>query len=137
MLAAGFTNVRRYQLGIPVWRALGGLTQIEPDGAQYVFKNDHTAVWLDTRSSQAFTKGSLTGAKHIGVEVTQGGKDNPAMQQAKNDGTLPINDHNARIIVFGDDPQLTRAISDSIAKEAFHNVAFYAGTYAELSNATK
>jgi len=24
LLAAGFTNVRRYQLGIPVWRALGG-----------------------------------------------------------------------------------------------------------------
>jgi hypothetical protein len=29
-LAACFTNVRRYQLGIPVWRALGA-TQIELD----------------------------------------------------------------------------------------------------------
>jgi rhodanese-related sulfurtransferase len=29
LAAAGFTNVRRYQLGIPVWRALGGVTQIE------------------------------------------------------------------------------------------------------------
>ncbi|HWT85824.1 MAG TPA: rhodanese-like domain-containing protein, partial [Myxococcales bacterium] len=28
----GFTNVRRYQLGIPTWRALGGITQIEPAG---------------------------------------------------------------------------------------------------------
>jgi rhodanese-related sulfurtransferase len=28
LLAAGHTNVRRYQLGIPVWRALGGLTEI-------------------------------------------------------------------------------------------------------------
>ena len=26
LLAAGYTNVRRYQLGIPVWRALGGTT---------------------------------------------------------------------------------------------------------------
>jgi rhodanese-related sulfurtransferase len=137
LLAAGFTNVRRYQLGIPVWRALGGLTQIEADGARHVFQNDHTAAWLDTRSSQDFAKGSLTGAKRIGIEVTRGGKDNPAMQQAKNDGTLPINDHNTRIIVFGDDPQLVRAISDAMAKEAFHNVAFYPGTYAELSNATK
>src|SRR4051812_40990552 len=24
LVAAGFTNVRRYQLGLPVWRALGG-----------------------------------------------------------------------------------------------------------------
>jgi rhodanese-related sulfurtransferase len=137
LLAAGFTNVRRYQLGIPVWRALGGLTQIEPDGVRYVFQNDHTAFWLDTRNLQDFKKGSLSGAKHVGIEVTQGGKDNPAMQQAKNDGTLPVNDHNTRIIVFGDDPQSVQAISDAIAKEAFHNVAFFAGTYAELSNATK
>jgi hypothetical protein len=27
LVAAGFTNVRRYQLGIPVWRALGGPTE--------------------------------------------------------------------------------------------------------------
>ena len=27
LLAAGFTQVRRYQLGIPVWRALGGVAQ--------------------------------------------------------------------------------------------------------------
>ena len=24
LAAAGYTNVRRYQLGIPIWRALGG-----------------------------------------------------------------------------------------------------------------
>jgi len=29
LVSAGFTNVRRYQLGIPVWRALVGLTEIE------------------------------------------------------------------------------------------------------------
>jgi rhodanese-related sulfurtransferase len=137
LLAAGFTNVRRYQLGIPVWRALGGLTQVEAEGVRYVFQHDRTAVWLDTRSLQDFKKSSLSGAKRVGIEVTQGGKDNPAMQQAKNDGTFPINDHNTRTIVFGDDAPLVRAIGDAIAKEAFHNVAFFAGTYADLSNATK
>src|SRR5947207_5582960 len=35
LLAAGFTNVRRYQLGIPVSRALGGSTQIEPEAVVY------------------------------------------------------------------------------------------------------
>lgn len=137
LLAAGYTNVRRYQLGIPVWRALGGLTQIEPEGARYVKRNDLSSVWLDTRSIEQFQKGTLDGAKRIGIEVAQGGKDNPAMQRAKNDGTLPIEDHNTRIIVFGDDPQTVRGIADSLAKEAFHNVSFFAGTYAELAKAVK
>ena len=52
LLSAGYTNVRRYtqatteqyQLGIPVWRALGGVTVIEPDGLKYVAGNDKTAV---------------------------------------------------------------------------------------------
>ena len=137
LLSAGYSNVRRYQLGIPVWRALGGVTQMEADGARYVKQGDTTAVWLDTRAAEQFQKGSLPGAKRIGVEVTQGGKDNPAMQRAKNDGSLPIEDHNTRVIVFGDEPELVRAVADSLAKEAFHNVAYFAGTYAELTKAVK
>jgi rhodanese-related sulfurtransferase len=137
LLAAGFTNVRRYQLGIPVWRALGGITQIEPEGARYVMQNDRTAVWLDTRTAQDIAKAPLSGAKRIGVEVAKGGKDNAAMQQAKNDGTLPIEDHNTRIIVFGDDPQTVRSVTEAIAKEAFHNVAFFASNVADLTRAVK
>src|SRR5439155_10089566 len=133
LLSAGYSNVRRYQLGIPVWRALGGVTQMEADGARYVKQGDTTAVWLDTRAGEQFQKGSLSGAKRIGVDVTQGGKDNPAMQRAKNDGTLPVEDHNTRVIVFGDEPELVRVVADSLAKEAFHNVVYFAGTYAELT----
>lgn len=137
LLAAGFANVRRYQLGIPVWRALGGVTQVEPDGARYVMQNDHSAVWLDTRAAEDIAKAPIAGAKRIGIEVAKGGKDNAAMQQAKNDGTLPIEDHNARIIVFGDDPQATRSVAEAIAKEAFHNVAFFAGKTADLDRVVK
>lgn len=136
LLAAGFSNVRRYQLGMPVWRALGGVSQIELDGARYVMQ-DRTAVWLDTRSAADFQKGSLSGAKRIGVEITQGGKDNAAIQRAKNDGTFPMDDHNTRIIVFGYDLQTVRAVADAIAKEAFANVTFFAGTYADLNAALK
>ena len=137
LLAAGFTNVRRYQLGIPVWRALGGVTQIEPDGSRYVMQNDHSAVWLDTRAAEDIAKAPLPGAKRIGVEVAKGGKDNAAMQQAKNDGTLPMEDHNTRIIVFGDDPQAVRSVAEAIVKEAFHNVAFFAGNAADVKRAVK
>jgi rhodanese-related sulfurtransferase len=137
LVAAGFTNVRRYQLGIPVWRALGGVTQIEPEGARYVMHNDHTTVWLDTRATQDIAKASLSGAKRISAEVAKGGKDNAAMQQAKNDGTLPIEDHNTRIIVFGDDAQTVRSVAEAIVKEAFHNVAFFGGNAADLARALK
>jgi len=136
LLAAGFTNVRRYQLGMAVWRALGGVSQIEADGARYA-RQDRTAVWLDTRSTAEFQKGSLPGAKRIGMEITQGGKDNAAIQRAKNDGTLPMDDHNTRIIVFGRDLQTVRAVADAVAKEAFVNVTFFAGTYADLNAALK
>jgi rhodanese-related sulfurtransferase len=137
LIAAGFTSIKRYQLGMPVWRALGGVSQIEAEGVRYVSRGDKTAVWLDTRSAAEFAKGSVPGAKRIGLDVTRGGKDNPAMQQAKNDGTLPVEDHNTRIIVFGDDLQGVQAIAEALAQEAFDNVAFFPGKYAELAAVIK
>jgi rhodanese-related sulfurtransferase len=59
LLAAGYTNVRRYQLGIPVWRALGGLTEIEPDGVRHAVANDRTAVLIDAREADVFRSGTL------------------------------------------------------------------------------
>ena len=55
------------------------------------------------------------------------------MQKAKNDGTLPMDDHNTRIIVFGDDPNTVRTVAEAIAKEAFHNVACFGGSAATWS----
>ena len=45
----GYTNVRRYQLGIPVWRALGRTVQTDLEGLAYVLKNDRTAVFVYAR----------------------------------------------------------------------------------------
>jgi len=50
---------------------------------------------------------------------------------------LPMDDHNTRIIVFGDDPNTVRTIADAVTKEAFHNVSFFAGKAADLSRAAK
>ena len=46
---AGYKNVRRYQLGIPTWRALGGVTQVEKEGLVSLLKADATAVLVDAR----------------------------------------------------------------------------------------
>jgi rhodanese-related sulfurtransferase len=123
LLGAGFSNVRRYQLGIPTWRALVGLTQIEREGIRYVLDGDRTAVLFDARQPEAFKAGSLPGARNL--ELAE-------VVKAKDDGRLPMEDHNTRIIVVGQDAEQARAVAEAIAKNAFHNVAFYAGTLESL-----
>ncbi len=124
LLNAGFTNVRRYQLGIPTWRMLVGLTQIELDGARYVFGGDKTAVWVDARSPEEFAAGSLPGAVNM--------IDKEDVVKAKDDGRLPMQDHNTRIIVFGKEGIQARMVAAEIAKNAFHNVSYFGGTVEEL-----
>jgi rhodanese-related sulfurtransferase len=122
LLAAGYTNVRRYQLGIPVWRALVGLTQIEPAGIESVYRRDKTALFVDARPAAVASK-SIRKAVNIPLaEVTR----------AKDDGRLPMEDHNTRIVVFGTNAAEARAVANEIAKNAFHNVAFFAGTFEEM-----
>ena len=123
LLQAGYTNVRRYQLGVPTWRALVGLTQIELQGLRYVQDGDKTAVFLDARSPEEFKKGTLPGARNLLLAD---------VAKAKDDGRLPMEDHNTRIIVFGRDGADARAVAEAVAKNAFHNVAYYAGSFDTL-----
>jgi hypothetical protein len=48
-----------------------------------------------------------------------------------------LEDHNTRIIVFGDDPQTVCTVAEAIAKEAFHNVAFFEDNAADPARAVK
>ena len=137
LLAAGFTNVRRYQLGIPVWRALGGLTEIELEGVQQVFQSDRTAVFLDARSAEEFRAGTLPGARNIPQSAVEPGKDVGEVRKAKDDGRLPMEDHNTRIIVFGRDAVQARGLAEAIAREAFHNVAYFPGPFDALRTTVK
>ena len=124
---AGFSNVRRYQLGIPVWRALGGPTAVELSGFQRVFGHDDTAVFIDVRSADEFERGSLAGAKSVPVEDVISGK------LKKID--LPEDDFNRRIVLFGRDAHQARQLAEVLSKRPWHNVAYYAGTYPTLAPA--
>lgn len=137
LIDAGYANVRRYQLGVPVWRALGGITQIEPAGIKYVLDLDKTAVFIDTRDVAEFKAGSISGAKNIPRSLVKDGKDVGEVKSAKDDGRLPMEDHNTRIIVFGNDQAEARHVAEAIAREAFHNVSFFAGTYQELTRSLR
>lgn len=137
LLAAGYTSVRRYQLGIPVWRALGGLTEIENDGLQQVITRDATAVVIDARDPEAYKAGTLPTARHLPRGGVLEGKDVGEVKRAKDDGRLPMNDHNTRIIVVGRDGAEARYVADALAREAFHNVSYYAGTFAQAAAALR
>ncbi len=118
LLDAGYTNVRRYQLGAPTWRALVGVMQIEAEGVEYVWDKDQTAVWIDARDPAESNADPVPNAKNIPLDE---------VKAAKKDGRLPMNDHNTRIIVFGSDEGQAQAVAESIAQNAFHNVSFFAG----------
>lgn len=131
LLGAGYANVRRYQLGIPVWRALGGVCEIEPEGLRHVLAHDRTAVLIDARESDDFMAGSVPEARNIPRNLVLEGKDVGEVRRAKDDGRLPMEDHNTRIVVVGRDAAAARYVAEALAREAFHNVAYFAGTFEE------
>lgn len=125
LVAAGFTDVRRYQLGIPIWRALGGPTEIELGGIVRIFGVDKTAVYLDARSSGEFANGSLPGAQSAPVEDAVTGK----LKKI----ALPEDDFNRRIVLFGFDGAQARKLAEVLSKRPWHNVAYFPGTYEALA----
>lgn len=122
LLKAGYQNVRRYQLGIPTWRALGGVTQVEKDALVSLLKTDGTAVLVDARESDA-ARARLPNARSIPLRDAS---------KAKDDGRLPMTDHNTRIFVVADNGGQARAVAEAIVRDAFHNVSFFDGSIVDL-----
>lgn len=126
--AAGYSKVRRYQLGIPAWRAAGGVCEIEPPGIRHVLASDRTAVVIDAREPAAFRSGTVPHARNIPRSLVLEGKDVGEVRRAKDDGRLPMEDHNTRIIVFGPDAETARFVAEALTREAFHNVSYFPGS---------
>ena len=126
LVAAGYSNVRRYQLGIPVWRALGGPTEIELDGVLRVLQLDHSAVFFDARSPADFARGSIPGAHNVPADGTA-----EEITQAP----LPREDFSSRVVVFGHDYAQARKLADVLSKTPFHNILYFPGTYERLAKA--
>jgi rhodanese-related sulfurtransferase len=132
LLDAGYTNVRRYQMGIPMWRAAGGVCEVELEGLRHIVANDATAVIIDARESTDFQRGTLRGARNIPRSLVLDGKDVGEVKRAKDDGRLPMDDHNTRILVVGADGAAARYVAEALTREAFHNVSYFAGAFATL-----
>lgn len=122
----GYTNVKRYQMGLPVWRAEGNTVQTDLEGFKYIFSGDKTAVFVDARDRADFEKGSVPGA----VSIRAGEVD-----KANVDGRLPYTDKGTRVVVFADRPDAAMKVAGEIARKAFWNSSYFGGTFAELKQA--
>jgi rhodanese-related sulfurtransferase len=122
LVKAGYSGVTRYQLGLPVWRALGGPVAIEAGGVARIFKADQTALFIDTRPAVDFAEGTLGNARNIPVGELASAK-------------LPDDDFNRRIVLFGSDEAEARKAADVMSKRPWHNVSYYPGPFESLRQA--
>jgi rhodanese-related sulfurtransferase len=122
----GYTNVRRYQLGLPVWRALGNTVQTDLAGLAYIIKDDWTAVFVDARAPEKFKAETIPGA----VNVRRG-----EAKAANEDGRLPHADKGTRIVVFSDNVTEARAVATEVALNAYWNSSYFGGRYDDIRRA--
>jgi rhodanese-related sulfurtransferase len=121
----GYTHVRRYQLGLPVWRALGNTVQTDLAGFEYIFNRDETAVFVDARPPQEAESEAVACAVNIQLGEAEA---------ANEDGRLPFTDKAARVVVFADDPALAKKVAIEVAKKAYWSSSYFGGTFADLKN---
>ena len=124
LVAANFNNVRRYQLGIPIWRALGGPTEIELSGIARIYGVDRTAVFIDVRDADEFSKSSIRGARNLRPDNLDATIKQMMSGQLK-DAPLPLDDFNRRIVLVGRDAAQARKMADAMSTRPWHNVAFF------------
>ena len=125
LVKLGYTKVRRYQLGLPVWRALGNTVQTDLEGFRYVIAKDKTAVYVDARSTLDFQKETLPGAVNIQPREAE---------KANEDGRLPYRDKGTRVIVFANSAADSRRVAEEIAKKAYWNSSYFGGTFVDLKH---
>ena len=111
----GYLNVKRYQLGLPVWRALGNTVETNIEGFRYVFTHDKTAVFVDARSPEEFKGGTVPSAVNVRRHLHM--------------------DQGTRVIVFGSNAQEARIAAEQIAKTVYWNSSYFVGTFEELKRA--
>jgi len=56
----------------------------------------------------------------------------PDASKAKDDGRLPMTDHNTRIFVVATNGAEARSVAEAIVHDAFHNVTFFGGAITDL-----
>jgi len=128
LIIAGYpsANITRYQLGMPVWRALGNTVQTDLAGFLYVFRGDHTAVFVDARTPQEFASRTM----HCAVNIQAG-----EATTANDDGRLPNWDKGTRVVVFANGAADAKKVASEIARKAYWNSSYFGGSLIDLRRA--
>jgi rhodanese-related sulfurtransferase len=122
----GYTSVRRYQLGLPVWRALGNTVQTDLAGLAYILKDDRTAVFVDARVPDKYKVETIP--RSVNVRAGEA-------KVANEDGRLPHTDKGTRIVIFGDSIDEARTVAAEIAQNAYWNSSYFGGSYDDIRRA--
>jgi rhodanese-related sulfurtransferase len=125
LMAEGFVNVRRYQLGLAVWQALGGVTELDPEGLVLAWR-DRSAVFVDGRESAEVQGDRLTGM--ILLEV-------PQVARGAGEGKLPA-DPTTRVVAVGRDATQARALAEQLVRRGYRRVSLFGGSWAEFRRIT-
>jgi rhodanese-related sulfurtransferase len=124
LVAIGYTRVRRYQLGISVWRALSHTVQTDLPGFDYIYRGDRTAVFVDARTPAEYAMRTVPGA----VNIQKG-----EAAAANDDGRLPLTDKGTRVVVFGNTAEQSKIVATEIAEKAYWNGSYFGGTLDDLT----
>jgi rhodanese-related sulfurtransferase len=125
LLRLGYSRISRYQLGLPVWRALGNSSETSLQGFRQLVR-DSNAVIVDARSRAQYAVGTVPGA----LPILAG-----EVSRAEKDRRLRYYDHSTRMIVFADNSGDARAVAEEFSRNAYSNASYFGGTYEELKRA--
>lgn len=122
LMAEGFVNVRRYQLGLATWLALGGVMEIDAEGLARAWKDEEVTV-VDGRETAEAQGTRLPGL--VALEV-------PQVARGAGEGKLP-SDLSSRLIAVGRDGTQARALAEELARRGYRRVAFFNGAWEEVA----
>ena len=96
--------------------------QVEKPALLRLLAQDATSVLVDGRANTDLKPRMRSAVSIPSREASQ----------AKDDGRLPMTDHNTRIFVVGNNSSEARTVAEAIVHDAFHNVSFFGGSIADL-----
>ncbi|MCJ7839228.1 MAG: rhodanese-like domain-containing protein, partial [Burkholderiales bacterium] len=122
LVRMGYSNVSRYQLGLPVWRILGNAAETNLQGFREIFRA-RNAVIVDARPRAEYAAGTIPTAHSIIAGEAS---------KAKQDRRLRYLDPNIRIVVFANSARVARGVAEEISRNAYPNSSYFGGTYHDL-----
>ena len=122
------------------WRCISFIRGASPLGPQHALSRAASPARSRFRLRESYGETSpRRGGDRCGRDCLPGrlldGKDVGEVKRAKDDGRLPMEDYNTRILVVGCNAAEARFVAQALVREAFHNVNYFNGSVEGLRTA--